>query len=1474
MDKETRNRIQRATQAARGLLEQDFEDQLAGVFDIRLDGTIAGEPGSHLDAVQRIVRTKLVAAVEHFRASGQTAAEAVVSYRRETAFTTLNRFVALKMLEARGLMQECISRGEQSSGFKEFCGLAPGLVQLPDRGYRLYIESLFDELSVQIRVLFNRRDAGSLLWPKRATIDAFLVGLNAPELAGIWRDDETIGWIYQYYNDEAERKRMREESSAPRNSRELAVRNQFFTPRYVVEFLTDNTLGRLWYEMIRGQTRLTEQCRYLVRRPTEIFLEPGEFAPEGAAGSVEKASDALSQEELLRQPIHIPHRPLKDPRDIRLLDPACGSMHFGLYAFDLFEVIYAEAWDIAQGPDDLAKATKAFAPFVTFVGGLTDQAAFLREVPHLIVEHNLHGIDIDRRAVQIAGLSLWLRAQRAWHQGDVKPADRPRITRSNLVCAEPMPGEKELLREFVEQQFPASERSAFAFLLEKVFDRMTLAGEAGSLLRIEEEIRGAIAEARALAQRQAAPRQFQLSLGDELPEQTELNLPGLNDEQFWQAAEQRIYDALRAYAEQAENGSGFRRRLFADDAAQGFAFIDLCRKRYDVVVMNPPFGDRVFSCEELFKDEYGDGKLDLYHYFFERADTFLIHGGRVGAITPRTLLYQAHYVALREKWLENQFRPQAFAELDLGVLDAATVRPVLVVLGESLDIGRTFYKNLKHSADPGSDLLGSVSHLSQGKLDRGSTYHHIARFVDMPGKRISLWATDNILNSFGRYETLDPALGKVTEGLSNEDDARFLRCWWETPSDFSSRWRPLGKFDSRSTFVSDFSIQIDWSPSAYVALGVMGNRRANEAYYFTAGIAFTRSCEVGMAATTLPSGVVFAGVSRYFLPITEPKLGLLAYLNTRLVEGLHLVLTPDRDRISGTLRKVPVLVGRSTLKDLAPLARTLWERKMTWLVSTDETHRQFVALSPTVAWRDYRTRDADAGALRSEIYALENTIEDMVKSAVSLTEEDLLILADEVKERAGERDLVTWNQDLTTCKGAAAGLFAFGIGSVFGRWDVRYTTGELTAPELPDPFAPLPVCPPGMFQGDDGLPLSPEMGRRLRTDGLYPLDVAWDGILADDPEHPLDIERRVHDALAVIWGDRTDAIQQDACGLLGVPTLRDWFRRPAGFFADHLKRYSKSRRQAPIYWPLSSPGGRYTLWLYYHRFSRDTLYRALEQIKEKVNYEERRLQRLTGDAGSNPGAAERAALADQQSFVTELRSFHEELAQVAPLWNPNLNDGVILNYGPLWRMIGHTPWQKAVKERWDELVVGKYDWAHLAMHLWPERVVPKCATDRSLAIAHGLEAVFWKEGDNGKWLPRTVAQTEVDRLIAERTAGAVKDALKSLLESPAPATGRGGGRQSSARAPVRRVPTVPRSGNDSPGSRPVTDSAAPDPVMLDAVKQVIAAAQGATSKSEVLAATGLSDAQWNMAITALLAAGTVTKTGAARGTRYHLSATD
>src|SRR5262245_21660909 len=351
MDKDPRNAIERATQRARRLLEEDFAAQLDGDFDVHRDGTVAAKSGPHLTPRQTFQRERIVAAIEHKRAAGMSAADAVRDYIRDAAFTALNRFVALKMLEARELVQECFTKGEQSAGYREFCGMAPGLPLLPDSaGYRLYIESLFDELSTEVKILFDRRDPFSVLWPKRATFEQLLETLNARELAAVWGEDETIGWVYQYFNGADERRKMREESQAPRNSRELAVRNQFFTPRYVVQFLTDNTLGRIWYEIRCTKTALAERCEYMVRKPGEEFAS----------------------------------RAKKDPRDLVVLDPAWGSGHFLLYAFDLLLAIYEEASADSESP-------KSEATGRTLCEDYPSVDALRRAAPGLILAHNLHG---------------------------------------------------------------------------------------------------------------------------------------------------------------------------------------------------------------------------------------------------------------------------------------------------------------------------------------------------------------------------------------------------------------------------------------------------------------------------------------------------------------------------------------------------------------------------------------------------------------------------------------------------------------------------------------------------------------------------------------------------------------------------------------------------------------------------------------------------------------------------------------------------------------------------------------------------------------------------------------------------------------------------------------------------------------------------------------------------------------------------
>lgn len=674
MDQAVRKRLRGVVTQCRKLLEDSTAQALQGRFGIyaaRKKGEVHIEDEArmaHLTEEDRACRQDLLDHLEHIQAIGYKPSEALEQLVREISFTHLNRLCAYKMMESRGLIREAVSRGLKSQGFFFYLADHPEDEKLHNGGgqetaYRNFLDWLGGTLSQEIGVLFNPNDPANRIYPPQRVLDEVLALINDGDLKDIWSQDETIGWVYQYFTPKELRDKARKESQAPRNSYELAFRNQFFTPRYVVEFLTDNTLGRIWYEMRKGKTILKDRCKYLVRRPMEIFLKEGEQPPVES----KKAREDLSQEELLKQPVYIPHRPKKDPRDLKVLDPACGSGHFLLYAFDLLEHIYEEAWSDEDSPKSEVTGRTIQEDFET----LDD---LRRMVPKLVVEYNLHGIDIDPRAVQIAALALWLRAQKTWKNLHLKASERPRITKSNIVTAEPMPGEEDMRREFTDSLKPR----VLGQIVDEVFEKMKLAGEAGSLLKIEEEIKDAVTAARKQWREGPKPEQqllFFPGMADPRPKQQELrfDVKGITDERFWEEAEDRILDALKDYAERAENGHATRRRLFAEDAARGFAFIDLCRKRYDVVLMNPPFGEPAKPSKALIEQSFPRTKNDVYAAFVERGLGLLHKGGRLGAITSRTGFFLSSFTKWREEILLKEAKPTVFADLGYGVMDSAMV---------------------------------------------------------------------------------------------------------------------------------------------------------------------------------------------------------------------------------------------------------------------------------------------------------------------------------------------------------------------------------------------------------------------------------------------------------------------------------------------------------------------------------------------------------------------------------------------------------------------------------------------------------------------------------------------------------------------------------------------------------------------------------------------------------------------------------
>ncbi|MEH1891214.1 MAG: hypothetical protein V7K92_17775 [Nostoc sp.] len=198
--------------------------------------------------------------------------------------------------------------------------------------------------------------------------------------------------------------------------------------------------------------------------------------------------------------------------------------------------------------------------------------------------------------------------------------------------------------------------------------------------------------------------------------------------------------------------------------------------------------------------------------------------------------------------------------------------------------------------------------------------------------------------------------------------------------------------------------------------------------------------------------------------------------------------------------------------------------------------------------------------------------------------------------------------------------------------------------------------------------------------------------------------------LQVIWDDKSEAIEQEACEILGVKDLREYFRKLSngGFWTDHIKRYSKSRRKAPIYWLLQSSNKNYSIWIYYHRLDKDILFKALvNYVEPKLRLEESNLQQLrsqqeaVGTSGKAVKQLEKQ-IDRQESLISELYDFQDKLRRVANLnLEPDLNDGVVLNIAPLWEIV---PWSEA-KKYWQELIAGKYEWSSIGKQLRAKGII-------------------------------------------------------------------------------------------------------------------------------------------------------------------------
>lgn len=431
MDKEKRNNLRRVINQCRKILEEDVERGLA-YYGILTDGTFLElDKLEHLNAEEIEIRKKIELAIEKELVGGLDKKEAVYRYIRHTAFTFLNRIAALRAMEVRSLIKETIIQrseyGGRSLREREIAEANPSLS--PYEILKSTLIQAFKEVSQEIKILFDVNSEYSIVFPSEKACRDVIKLLTEDVTENDWKEDDIIGWIYQYFNDEA-RKEYRKAKRKPKPD-DIPVINQFYTPHWIVKALVDNTLGRLWLEM-HPESKLGEFCTYMVP------LKNGQNKRE-----------------------------VKRVREIKVLDPACGSGHFLVYAFDVLYRMYKE--DEPNIPES--------------------------EIPLLILENNLFGIDIDLFSTQLAALSLYLKAKT--YNPNLK------IRKMNIVCADIRISDGKKRIEFL-QRF--RDDPDLQEIFAKLFDDLSYTYEIGSLLKIREPFE------RLFRERRKGPKQARFAL--------------------------------------------------------------------------------------------------------------------------------------------------------------------------------------------------------------------------------------------------------------------------------------------------------------------------------------------------------------------------------------------------------------------------------------------------------------------------------------------------------------------------------------------------------------------------------------------------------------------------------------------------------------------------------------------------------------------------------------------------------------------------------------------------------------------------------------------------------------------------------------------------------------------------------------------------------------------------------------------------
>lgn len=1255
--------IQAFTLTARKSLERETEEQLQGLYGWLLDGSFGvGTAMSLPEAAE--TRARLERYVDEEKEAGLDAAAARAKLKRETAFTWLNRAVAIRLMEERGIIKSTFAKLHKSNAFIYWLTDMKGEASIPastplnalgegpvDAAYREFLLWQCGELAAEVSVLFDPGTLSSKLCPRPAVLKELAGSMTADDVSEAWKagNEETIGWVYQGFSAEE----LQAAFTAAKQDKkkfepgDIPAVTQLFTIRWVVRFLVENTLGRIWVEM-HPDSRMAQSLGYLV------------------------------------PPKHPQTRALRQVKDITFLDPCCGSMHFGLLAFDLFAGMYREERENAGKPGwpDIPSAT-------------TEE-----EIPELILAHNLHGIDIDTRAVQLSALTLVLKARM------LNP--KARVTDTNLATAniEQLTGGR--LDEFISKthfSHPIYER-----ILRRLADRVKDSPHLGSLLRLEKDIKQLV----------DAERHRSGELLDQLP--------GMHPEQFnTEEGIEEFFDILTDqilrhldHFVQATRAEGQDAGLFASEAAKGLRFLNLIDQRYDVVTTNPPYlsGRKMNQrLSTLMEQEYNEGKGDLYAAFIMRCQELLAPEGLMGMLTMHSFMFISSYEDLRTR-LRKEVAIETLAHYGGGLFavgNPGTLQTAAFVLRREPEAAKregqvgTYFRLVKERDAEAKRLAfeDALAALRQGDEHPQLFRYQQANFDAVPEKPWIYWISATMRSLF---EDLPPigSTAKPKVGLQTGKNERFMRKWWEIGTTRIDReevsakssggtqfkWYPYNKGGPPIAWQSKQQNVVNWERNG-AEIDSFRPRAVirNPDYYFCKGVTWSLTNTRTFAARLSPAGFIFDVNGMTCFPSRERTSSILGLLNSRAAQFLLSAISPTIAFQVGDIERLPIPKERSP--------------------SIDDLVNQCVNL----AWQDSRENEAtydfiqpintiaDRSARKEQLAALEAEIDAEVSRLYSLSEDDIAAIDRElngptaaVGDEDGEGDTETGDDeddaeasgDLNPANWARSWI-SYAFGTVLGRFEIG-TPGGLGCGNFPEAAVT-------------------EIRKLIDPDGIMPCDAG----------HPQDIAARVVTCLELMLGavQTRDAIRS-ATDTEGDPVeaLRGWLDRFTGTPDKSFWKYHHQLfRKRPVYWPFQSPKKTFTLWVFQEKIGPNTLHTLKDLTDVRLNLLERQITDLRPAAATNRAKEKELQKLLEQS--DDLREFSNRLkVHIDAGYTSCIDDGVLLNAAPLHDLF---PSWTDTAAAWKELKAEKYEWSHQAMRHWPDRVTEACRSNRSFAIAHNLE---------------------------------------------------------------------------------------------------------------------------------------------------------